>query len=146
MKQALFIILIAVFFVACAPSSYKYSSIDPSFTTEDKNLKELAQTHKLFWEYFSAKEFEKTYQMELPHLCFQKSFNWYKNFFEPNRKGYKINLVSIKKIDDDRAVITHKYKDEEENEFLMEDRWVLVNGKWRHYFEFSKLPATEFPF
>lgn len=146
MKKTALLSFIVLLFAACAPSSYKYSSIDPSFTTEDKSLKELSFAHKIYWEYYSAKEFDKTYQMELPHLRFQKSLDWYKNFFEPNRKGYKITLLSINKIDDDRAIITHRYEDEEENTLIIEDRWVLIGGKWRHYFEFSKLPSAESPF
>jgi hypothetical protein len=141
-----FVILLTALFFFSGCVSYKYASVSPTFKTEDAKLKSLKERNLLFWEYFSSKEFDKSYELELPHLRFQKSLNWYKAFHEPNRKGYKITLMSIETLDEHRAIVKNLYTDNEENSFTMEDRWVFVGGKWYHFFEFSKLPSADKPF
>lgn len=145
MKHILVLLSTFFFFTGCV-SSYQYASVSPTFKTESTALESLKERNLLFWEYFSNKEFDKSYELELPHLRFQKSLAWYKGFYEPNRKGYKITLISIDPIDEYRAIVKNLYEDSEENRFVMEDRWVLVNEKWYHYFEFSKLPSADKPF
>jgi len=145
MKKALLAILSLFLFSGCS-LSYQYAFMDPQLKIEEESLKKLAQRDLLFWEYYSNKDFEKSYALELPHLRFLKSLEWYKTFNEPNRKGYKITLLSIKSIDDNKAIIQNKYEDSEENSLILEDRWVLVDEEWYHYFEFSRLPTSESPF
>jgi hypothetical protein len=141
-----FVILLTILFFFSGCVSYKYASVSPTFKTENAKLKSLKERNLLFWEYFSNKEFDKSYELELPHLRFQKSLAWYKTFFEPNRKGYKITLMTIEAIDEHRAIVKNLYEDNEGNSFTIEDKWVYVSEKWYHFFEFSKLPSTDKPF
>ena len=144
MKHVLVLLSALFFFSGCV--SYQYASVSPTFKAKDTKSESLKEQNLLFWEYFSNKEFDKSYELELPHLRFQKSLSWYKTFNEPNRKGYKITLMDIETLDEHRAVVKNLYEDNEGNSFTMEDRWVYVGEKWYHFFEFSKLPSADKPF
>lgn len=144
MKYFLVLLTTLFFFSGCV--SYKYASVSPVFKAEDGKAESLKERNLLFWEYFSNKEFDKSYELELPHLRFQKSLIWYQAFYAPNRKNYKITLMDIETIDEHRAIVKNLYEDNAGNSFTMEDRWVFVDGKWYHFFEFSKLPSVDKPF
>jgi len=126
--------------------AYKYAFVSPEFKTQDAKLLSLQEQNLLFWELFSNKEFDKSYELELPHLRFQKSLAWYQEFNESYRKGYKVTLMSIETLDEHRAIVKNFHEYTEGNRLIMEDRWVFVDGKWYHFFEFSKLPSTDKPF
>lgn len=145
-KSILLFATIALLLSGCAVSNYKFASTDQNLSIESESLKELSKRHLEFWEFYSAKDFDSSYSYELPYLRFLKPLEWYKNFNAPNRKNYKIKQLSIKEIDEGRAVVIHQYSDKEGNTHEIEDRWVLVGGRWYHYFEFSKLPDIHKPF
>lgn len=142
----LFLSLATLLVLSGCGISYQYASFDPNLKIENDLSSSLKEKNVRYWEYSSKKEFDKTYEMELPHLRFQKSLEWYKSFNAGNRQGYKVTLLSINVIDDTRAITQNRYEDDEGNSHVFEDRWVFVENEWYHYFEFSKLPGTQLPF
>jgi hypothetical protein len=125
---------------------YTYAIKDPSFIITEDEKASLSKRHLEFWEYYSKKEFEKSYALELPHLRFEKSLPWYKNFYADNKQGYTITQLSITLKNKYHAIVQSRLQDSEGTNYIFPDYWVLVEGKWYHYFEFSKLPSPNKPF
>lgn len=135
-----------IFFLGGCASSYQFASKTPSLQLKDESLKALSARDLTYWEHFSQKEFDASYAYELPHLRYLKPLEWYKNFNAPNKQHYTMEQYDITLVDAHRAIVKHYYKDKEGNHLEMEDRWVLVQNEWFHYFEFSKLPLDTPPF
>jgi len=143
--KSMLLLAILFAFLGCS-SSYTYVSKLPSAETKKPILQQLSDRHLKFWELFSEKRFDDTYTIELPHLQFQKSLEWYHDFYSTNNKGYTVSQVAIKEVDDNRAIVITRSQTKGGLITEFEDRWVLVDQKWYHYFEFSKLPSPDKPF
>jgi len=125
---------------------YMYALKDPSVSIYDANTKALSQRHMEFWELFAQKHLDKTYDMELPHLRFEKSLEWYREFNAGNEKNYTITQLSFETVDKNRMIVRSRFQNKEGTSYVFPDYWVLVEGKWYHFFEFSKLPSPNKPF
>lgn len=146
-KNTFFILSIIVLGAGCSHSmNYQFATIDSSLVLKEDKLKHLSKRHQEFWEYFSSKNFDKSYTYELPHLQFLKSLDWYKEFNTPNIQGYKVIQLSIEEVEKDKAIVKYRYEKKGHQSLLIDDRWVFVDGEWYHYFEFSKLPSLTQPF
>lgn len=146
-RNTLGILVVTLFISGCSPFvNYQFTTVDSSLVLKEDKLKHLSKRHQEFWEYFSSKDFEKSYTYELPHLQFLKSLDWYQEFNAPNLKGYKITQLSIEEVEKDKAIVKYRYEKTGHQSLIIDDRWVFVDGEWYHYFEFSKLPSLTQPF
>lgn len=145
MIKTLVFFLVTLILSGCS-SHYSYAIKDPNFSVTEETKQALSNRHLQFWEYFSKKEFTSSYELELPHLRFEKSILWYNNFHADNKQEYIITQLSITLQDEYHAIVTTQLQDKEGLVRTFPDYWVLVEGKWYHYFEFSKLPTPKKPF
>jgi hypothetical protein len=127
-------------------TEYRFVSSSPTLELSDSSLKELSVRHKEYWELRANKESEKSYLYELPYLRFLHPYQKYETFTASSRKKFKVVQFSITKTDADRAIVKHELILDQQTRAQIDDYWVLVSGKWYHYFEFSKLPAFTTPF
>lgn len=141
--SSLFFFLIFFGFTGCG--SLQYSFIDKSLNLETQKNKDLSVAVLNYYEALSKKDFKEAYSFELPHLQFQKSLDFYEKFYFDYKGFHKTTLLSIQTIDKDRAIVSVniEYKD---NHYQLQDRWVFVNGLWKHYNKFSILPDPYNPF
>jgi hypothetical protein len=145
LKIAILTLFISLFFGGCV-SSYQFAFKDPSLQLKDESLKALSQRDLSYWEHMSQKEFDASYDYELPYLRYLKSLEWYKNFNATNNQKFTIKQYDITLVDSHRAIIKHYYHGSDGHSLNLEDRWVLVQNEWFHYFELSKLPIDTHPF
>lgn len=138
------LIAIGVFFISCSKTKHTNSFLENNITYENEELKSLSERHLSYWEKFSKKDFNNTYEYELPYQQYLYSKKWYNNFFKTNNVNYRIYQIDIQRYDknSDIANVKTRFVKDKTN-FIFSDLWFYVNGQWYHHFKPSKLPNYE---
>ncbi len=146
------IILITSIFFGCSEKeqvqTFKYVSIDANVSIDNNisNPKELITVYKKYWEAASSGDLNATYAMELPYLNFIKSLQWYRDFKQNDKHGYKVTMLKMNadKNDNEIAYVRSNYKSKVMDVNLTE-KWILINTDWYHYYRQSLLPPAPKP-
>lgn len=110
----------------------------------EKKYQTLTQRFIRYWDLFSKKEFDKAYYYELPHQRFIHTLKWYKNFNQPNEKGYTISLVKITPVNRYQVKIKSRYtSSDKKDSFTFDDEWFKIDNMWFHVMKTSRLPVTK---
>ena len=118
---------------------YTYVTTEEGFKATTDKERALVESFKEYWEYFSAKEFEKAYPYEVAYERFLHDLTWYKKFNSANYKGYKLTIIALEKVEDDIYDVKSNYSYEGDG-YTFLDRWYYVDGKWQHTMKTSLLP------
>ena len=138
-----FILFFTTFLITGCSHKITFVKVDQNFHAKSKKIMQLEQRYKEYWDYFSKKNFEKSYYYELPHQRFLHSLQWYKKFNQSNDQNYTTILKSINLVNDYTANVKSKYiSSDKQTMFDFVDRWYLIDGKWYHVMKTSKFPFS----
>jgi hypothetical protein len=132
-----FLVMLLVFLSGCE-KKYDYAVVDDNVTLQTEEQEKLAETFLEYWDAFSKKDFDKSYQYEMQYMQYLHSLPWYKEFFEGNRKNYSVSFTQVS-VHDEKAMIKIKMQFEKST-VVREDIWYKVSDEWRHIFRDSILP------
>lgn len=140
MKNAIFPILIAIFFSACSFHTlpkYKNVSIlnDHNISSDQKLLKRVAE----YWHYRLHNDYQHSYTYELPYQRYLIPLKAYKSLIDGYGKNAKIEIISVKFPNPYTAIVQRRIKTSTTILFS-KDKWVNVDGEWYHKFFQNILP------
>jgi len=149
-KNNIIILVFALLFLGCEKreahtasscSNFQYAHKDGNFSQNiSKELTELSCSHLQYWEYRSKKEFEKSYNYELPYQRFIYSNDWYKRFHSPDEGNFSILQVEIIQKSPEFAEIKTKKILKDGYSYTFLDKWYRVGNKWYHKMKTTYLP------
>ncbi len=138
-----FLVILFILISSGCEKKYIYTSKTNDMVIKDKKSEALSERAMDYWESFSAKDFNSTYQYELPFQQYLKSKLWYVRFNAGNTKGYFLEQKEIEYIDENRAIIKIKFSKNKSGGHMISDRWYLIDGVWYHKMKTSILPSYE---
>ena len=114
----------------------------------DKNVKNIPSALQKrvisYWEKRAQKQFEETYEYELPYLQYLHTSLWYEQFFQDAPKFSKIIVKKVENINKNKSIIGlllyPKYNSK--NFVFLYDTWVKIDGNWYHKYKDSSLPGS----
>ncbi len=124
--------------------TYKYVQVNQEFSKKAQYRDLLTQASR-YWDALSIKDFDESYEYELPYLNFKHNLEWYKKFHSNNKEKYFINIKSIKSIDLSGVVYIELEYNKNGKTFTFLDKWIDVNGRWYHKYSDSLVPDIDEP-
>lgn len=138
MKTVVSFLVLLLLFTGCNKKrTYAYKDNNLSLNSDKELL--LSKRHLDYWEALSKKDLKSAYMYEMPYQRFIRSFEWYSDFLQGNKKGYHIIQKEITFKEENIANIKTIYK-EKKNRHLFNDTWYYVGNQWFHKMKVSKLP------
>jgi len=95
-----------------------------------------------YWENRSKKNFEATYQIELPYLKYLHTKEWYEKFFQDATLFSKVKIKKITQCDENICTVglLLNPKFSPETNIFLYDKWIKVDNLWYHKYVDSALP------
>lgn len=142
------VLLTAVLFIMSGcnekPKHYQYADADQNLSVGSKEESALLDRVLAYYDARSTHDFKSSYKMELPYNRFLKTFERYDAESNSLYKGFHttIDRIELSKKDPRIAWIFREYK-YDDKKLYMRSKWILVNGKWYHKYDFSVFPQTK---
>ena len=137
------IVGIALIFGGCGEKleKYKFSSIDANVSLSTDEEIGLANRFLKYWDARSRKDFETSYQMELPYNRYLKTYNMYEAEGQSIFENFHTVLLSVRFDKDEKNIawIQRKYI-HKDTVLLLNSKWINVHGTWYHKYTFSVFP------
>lgn len=139
----LVILTIFVLFSGCEKKikDFEHAMLDGNLTLKSEKEMALAQRFLEYWEYRSTRQYEKSFQMEMPSYKFLNTIDRYLVESHSMNHDFTIKLKSISFNADEKqiAVLRRQYNKGTFQSFS-DDIWLNVNGTWYHKYYFSPFP------
>jgi hypothetical protein len=126
------------------PKHYEYADVDQNLSVGSKEESALLNRTLEYWNARSSHDFKTSYEMELPYNRFLKTFELYDAESKSLYNGFHttIKRIELSKKDPRIAWVFREYK-YDDKKLNMRSKWILVDGKWYHKYDFSVFPQTK---
>ncbi|SLM29981.1 exported hypothetical protein [Desulfamplus magnetovallimortis] len=116
-----------------------YSDFQIDFTSTVDNVPDaLLKNIMEYWNFKGQLQFEKTYAFEAPHTKYQFSMEKYLNIHQKARKLNEVLLLNVEELFDIADIrVKIFFSDDDHSDInyqIINERWILLHGKWCHVF------------
>ena len=103
---------------------------------------DLTKSFQKYWKNRGEREFDKTYDQELPYLQYIHSRKWYKDFFIDAPKFRKVLIKKVHSCTQNVCILGILLFKDTSSPIYLYDKWIRVNDKWYHRYSDSYLPIV----
>ena len=124
-------LLTLLFFVGC---SWRTEAIVHD-TSKIKHFQNFVCAQNVLHYYADLKkgEYKDMYAMELPSFHYFYDYSLYRGYYSGFKKFDTIDIVGVKKINDNIYQVTVKFYKKDRPLFTIKEKWVQMDGKCYHY-------------
>jgi len=123
------------------PQKYDDTAIDKNITIKSDVEQALADRFLEYHHLRSIQAFEQSYLIELPAYRFISDYKLYLAESRTVSKDFNTTLLSISYNPQEKDIAYAHYRYKKQNHVtLHQERWMYVNEKWYHSYDFSPFP------